>query len=109
MGKPNPIRNNKPFPKGVSGNPKGRPKIIPLLNDVIAEIVNEPSGKKADQTKIEAVIYNLTKRAIDGDNAAAKILLEYAYGKPKQQIELTGDLEINSPSYVLPDGTKIEL
>ncbi len=106
--KRNPIPNSKPFEKGKSGNPNGRPKVLPQLKESIAKVLDDVSAD-GRLSALEAILISLRKRAINGDNAAAKILLEYAYGKPKQQIELTGDVEINVPSYVLPDGTKFEL
>lgn len=79
----NPIPNNKPFKKGQSGNPKGRPKKIPELKEVLAKVMGED---KEGITAMEAIFMQLRKKAASGDTRAIQILLEYAYGKPKQII-----------------------
>lgn len=82
---PNPenIRNHK-FPKGKSGNPKGRPKKLPELDELLNDILGSE-----DESKSEAalIIHALVKRAKKGDVRAAEVLLERAYGKVKQPIE----------------------
>jgi hypothetical protein len=52
------------FPKGISGNPKGRPK---------SEIMEL---RKQIAPKAEAIIQQVVNQALDGDLAAAKILLD---------------------------------
>lgn len=79
----NPIPNNKPFQKGKSGNPKGRPKKIPELKEVLTRVMGED---KDGITAMEAIFMQLRKKAASGDIRAIQILLEYAYGKPKQII-----------------------
>lgn len=83
---PNPenIRNHK-FPKGKSGNPKGRPKKLPELDKLLSEILGSE-----DETKSEAelIIRALVTRAKKGDVRAAELLLERAYGKVKQGISV---------------------
>jgi hypothetical protein len=38
---PNPIRGNTPWPKGQSGNPKGRPPKLPGLDLLLASVMGE--------------------------------------------------------------------
>ena len=71
----NPKRENlKPFKKGQSGNPNGRPRIIPELNKLLSEINEED---------YQAVINKLVDKAKKGDTRAAEVLLDRAYGKSK--------------------------
>ena len=87
-GNPNPDQSNlKPFKKGQSGNPKGRPK-IPDLSQAISKILNE---EKDGMIALDAVLKALRARAIKGDVRAIQELLDRAYGKAKQHIDHTTD------------------
>lgn len=85
-GRPNPVPNSKPFPKGVSGNPKGRPKKLPDLDKLLIDILSElsPSGI----TAAEAILKAIRKKAVKGDLRAGEVLLDRAYGKPKETIDV---------------------
>jgi len=72
------IENLKPWPKGVSGNPKGRPKC-----DISAEI-----ARAVFENNAEAIYRAMASRLIKGDVRAFKILAERAYGKVKEQVEV---------------------
>ena len=77
----------KPFKKGQSGNPKGRPK-MPDLKSALAEyLADEKDGK----TALDAIIMKLRQMAIKGNLKAAEMLLDRGYGKPKQSHELSGE------------------
>jgi hypothetical protein len=89
------IKNLKPFKKGQSGNPKGRPKSLPKLEKLIIEILGE---EEDGESSAKAIIKALTKKAEKGDIRAAELLLERAYGKTKTEIDLTSKGEgINIP------------
>jgi hypothetical protein len=79
--------NLKSWKKGQSGNPKGRPKKLPHLEELLADILGED---KEGITAAEAILRALRAKATKGDIRAAEVLLERAYGKAKQGIELTG-------------------
>ena len=72
------IENLKPWPRGVSGNPKGRPKC-----DISAEL-----AKAVFENNAEAIYRAMARRLIKGDVRAFKILAERAYGKVKEQVDL---------------------
>lgn len=74
----------KPFQKGESGNPNGRPKKIPELDKLLADILGE---EKDGITAAQAILMALRKKATSGDIRAAEVLLDRTYGKPKQTIE----------------------
>lgn len=102
MGKPNPIPNNKPFPKGVSGNPAGRPKKLPELDKLLADVLGE---EKDGITAAEAILKKLRQMAAQGNLRAAEILLDRGYGKPKQSTDLTsGGEKIAAPIIQLAHG-----
>lgn len=71
------------FKKGVSGNPKGRPKTLPniaaLLEKDLKRIVNVvENGKPKKITKLEIMIRRLVQQAIEGNPKAMQLVLELA-------------------------------
>ena len=84
----NPIPNNKPFKKGQSGNPNGRPKKLPQLDVLLGNVLGE---EKDGLTAAEAILKALRLKATKGDVRAAEVLLDRAYGKAmqKQETDLT--------------------
>jgi len=83
----NPIPGNKPFKKGQSGNPNGRPKKLPKLDELMAEVLGE---EKDGKTAAQAILSALRAKAAKGDVRAAELLLNRAYGKVSEKFELTG-------------------
>ena len=83
---PNPenIEKHK-FKKGQSGNPKGRPKILPELKEVIAKVLLD---EKDGMTALEAMITKARNKAIAGDVRHFKELMDRYYGKSIQSIDL---------------------
>jgi hypothetical protein len=74
----NPQNLKKPWAKGESGNPKGRPKVIPDLRELLANVLGDTKdGKSA----AEAILMGLRAKAVKGDVRAAELLLNRAYGK----------------------------
>jgi hypothetical protein len=83
--------DGKKIPKGQSGNPKGRPKKIPELRELLANVLgDEKDGKSA----AEAILMALRNKAIKGDVRAAELLLDRAYGKVKDIDNRPNDLVI---------------
>lgn len=79
------LANLKPFKKGQSGNPNGRPK-LPDIRDALAKIL---ADEKDGYTALEATLMALRAKAVRGDIRAAEALLDRAFGKPKQAIDHT--------------------
>lgn len=93
----------KKFPKGKSGNPKGRPK-LPDINEALAKVL---SDEKEGINAAEAILMALRAKASKGDVKAAEYLLNRGYGKPKETVAIEGE-KINK-KIKLPDGTEIDI
>ena len=72
--------------KGQSGNPNGRPKKLPALDVIMANVMGQ---EKDGITAAEAIIMKLREMATKGDIKAAQLLLDRGYGKAKQNIDIT--------------------
>jgi hypothetical protein len=73
----------KGFEPGKSGNPGGRPKIAQEFKDKCREFMSEDGWEKL---KLLA-----TNGRSKDHMKALELIAAYAYGKPKQGIELTGE------------------
>ena len=86
----NPVPNSKPFPKGVSGNPNGRPK----KSEQEGKLEEFRSHYSNGRLKLlfDALDYRLERK----DLKAVELILKYKYGLPTQSIDLeqTGNMEI---------------
>ena len=100
-----PSDNPKPFIKGQSGNPNGRPKKLPELDKLMAEVLGE---EKDGITAAKAILNMLRSKAAKGDIKAAQLLLDRAYGKAKQNIDITTQGEkVTVPTIIFTkDGNK---
>lgn len=74
------------IPKGTSGNPKGRPRKLPELDKLLADVLGE---EKDGVTAAEAILRSLRAKAVRGDLRAAEILLNRGYGMPRQSVDHT--------------------
>jgi len=88
MPKPENVIPHK-WKKGVSGNPAGRPKKLPELRQLLANVLGD---EKDGKTAAEAILMALRAKAAKGDVRAAELLLDRAYGKVKQDIDFEGSL-----------------
>ncbi len=77
----------KQFPKGISGNPSGRPKLT-KLTDALREQISELNPGASEETIAEAIAAKLIKLALAGDIAAINAVFDRTEGKPKQAIDL---------------------
>ena len=69
------------FPKGQSGNPRGRPSGAKNLKTLLSEALNEPvivteNGGRRKVIKRQAIITQLVNRSATADFRAIKILLD---------------------------------
>lgn len=82
------------FPKGISGNPKGRPKKGTTWKETIIRLTNQARIDEADpkrQKKLvkELIIKKQIELALEGDKYATKFLAEREEGLPRQSIDYT--------------------
>jgi hypothetical protein len=75
--------NLKPFQAGQSGNPNGRPKIAEEFRDNCRTFMAEGGWDKL-KSIVEDDKHRDRFRALE-------LIMGYAYGKPKQGLELTGE------------------
>ena len=95
MGKPNP-QNLKPWPKGVSGNPKGKPPtkaVDEIFREFLAEIDKTPKG--AMQERLRTLIEGQYYAAVKGSTPAAEFIMNRAHGKVKDKTEHSGNVAID--------------
>ncbi len=89
------------FPKGRSGNPKGRPKgsrnFMTLLEKELGQsIVVSENGVKKTLTRLQAMVKRLVADALQGDRKSLFLLLD--------TLRRTDRLEIADKSSLLPEG-----
>lgn len=67
--------NLTPFQPGQSGNPTGRPRKLPGLDRLLAEVLGE------DLKEAKAILEALLARAKKGHTKSAQMILDRAFGK----------------------------
>ena len=84
------IENLKPFKKGESGNPGGRPKgSLSITALVKAELMKCPEGEDK-KTYADLVVKRILSKAIkDGDDKMIDRIWKYIDGMPKESIDIT--------------------
>jgi hypothetical protein len=79
------IANLKPWPKGVSGNPGGRPKTKPLTGE-IERLLEQEAPKGKGQTWARVIAEALLTKARKGDVRAIAELANRVEGRPFQSV-----------------------
>ncbi len=81
-------QNLKPWPPGVSGNPKGKPKGARHISTWVQEILEDENftyklagGKKKTGAPLKAILQVLVIKALEGDTRAFDLLCKYGYGQ----------------------------
>ena len=94
--KQNPIPNNKPFPKGVSGNPLGRPKGLRNRSTIVREWleanykkVNPITGQNETLQIQDHLVISLIGKALKGDVQAFRELFDSGHGKISELLDVT--------------------
>ncbi len=73
----------RPFTKGVSGNPKGRPLKGQTIADCVREYLDELDSETGLSRK-EKLVKKIVDRALNGDISATKLVWAYVDGLPRQ-------------------------
>ena len=103
-------QNLTPFPKGVSGNPAGKPKgvqhsktrLLRLL-ELVTKVRNPVTGDDEEFTIAEQLDMQIIAKARKGDLKAYEILLDRLEGRPKQTTDITADIKGNVQITIEPD------
>lgn len=103
-------QNLKPFPKGVSGNPAGKPKgtqhsktrLLRLL-DLVQKKRNPITGEEEEFTVLELMDMQMIAKALKGDQRAYEAVVDRLEGKPKQTTDITADIKGNVQITIEPD------
>jgi hypothetical protein len=77
-------RNGGKLKSGNTKNVNGRPKKLPELSKLMADILGD---EKNGLTTAERILKAIEAKALKGDIKAAEMLLDRGYGKPKQTQE----------------------
>jgi hypothetical protein len=86
------VQNLKPWKKGVSGNPGGRPK-KKLIDEALEELLLSNNSELA-----VAIAKKLLVRAKSGEVKAIQLVAERVEGKAKAKMEVSG-----------PDGEELQI
>ena len=81
------IDNLKPFKKGQSGNPKGRPVKSKCIPEILRKITAEKGN--GGVTKLNLILNNVVNEAIKGDTWSIQFIADRMEGKPAQVIQQT--------------------
>ena len=97
-------QNLTPFPKGVSGNPAGKPKgvqnsktrLLRLL-ELVQKKKNPITGEEEEYTVLELMDMQQVFKALKGDDKAYREILDRLEGRAKQstEVEISGGININ--------------
>lgn len=95
------------FKKGQSGNPNGRPKKLPQIDDLLAEVLGSDPDDPGNYSEAKEVLKAMLAAAKKGNVQAQQAILDRAYGKAKQAIEHTGkdgaEIQIKNIIIEIPD------
>ena len=90
-GKSRRIANLKPFQRGTSGNPRGRPKSL-TLSEALRLQLAEMMPDADERTYAEEIARVLCTEAAKGNVQAAREIADRTEGKPKQSIDMDMNL-----------------
>lgn len=77
-------QRGRPFKKGQSGNPDGRPPKGYSITDWFKGMLNSKPEVK------EALGNSILRKALQGDSTAQKLVWSYMDGQPKQDVGIGG-------------------
>ena len=78
--------NLRPFKKGQSGNPNGRPKKINTIPDILRKIGDE-EGTADGKSKLDVIMNKVFQFALEGKPWAVQFIADRTEGKALERIE----------------------
>jgi hypothetical protein len=81
-----PGRNGGRLKSGNTVNQTGRPPILPDIRNAMAIMMSKQP--LPDKTQLDILLDNLYQLAMQGDTRAAQLLLDRAYGKAVEKLEI---------------------
>jgi hypothetical protein len=79
--------NLRPWKKGTSGNPKGKPRGSRNRSTIVRELLEADATDGAGGTIADQLVRALVKKASTGDVAAFRELMDSAFGKVRDEPE----------------------
>ena len=96
----------KPWKKGESGNPSGRPKgsknrstIARYWLSTTEKVKNPITGLEEEMSQEDLITLSQIKKAREEDTGAYMALMDSGYGSPVQQIEETQVQQVDLSNY----------
>jgi hypothetical protein len=80
------VANLRPFKKGQSGNPSGRPKGLSITR-LVREELQKPANPETKTTKAEMLAAMIVNLAQAGDRVLIPLVWRYVDGEPKDTAE----------------------
>ncbi|MGI8642291.1 MAG: DUF5681 domain-containing protein [Pyrinomonadaceae bacterium] len=80
------LANLRPFQKGQSGNPNGRPKSA-MLSDALRRKMLDAMPDASEKTVADGIADALIKQALNGEVSAIKEVFDRTEGKVSQRID----------------------
>ena len=77
----------KPFKKGQSGNPKGRPPKVRTIPDILRKIGEEDGLKDGSKTKLDVVMNRVFGFALEGKPWAVQFIADRTEGKALERVQ----------------------
>ena len=78
--------NLKPFKKGKSGNPKGRPKKEVCIPDILHKLLSKPCTQDKKKTNLEKICLVAIEQATSGDKDARNWVADRTEGKAVERV-----------------------
>lgn len=77
----------------VKGDPRINRRGRPRTFDAVRKLAIKIAGEQADEEDVTRIVLKLREMARSKNPSDSALFLAYAYGKPKDEVELSGQIE----------------